>query len=322
LGLPIVLEKQTVRQYLTRWLEDVVKRKNRPSTYRSYEQLVRVHISPTPGEVPLAKLTTQQVRAMLNERQDSGLSSRTVQYLHAILRKAMNVALKDQAVLRNVAALVDPPRVAAKEVRPLTTNEARAFLEAIRTDRLEALFTVAISLGLRQGEALALRWRDIELETGTLRVRYALQRFKPKKNANAVQETEDPTEIHLMEPKTKRSRRTINLPNVTRAALVAHRSRQAEERKHCGAAWATPKVYCEGCIEEADDFVFTTTIGTPLEGRNVTKRFQRILSNAKISEHRFHDLRHTAATLLAVQGVHPKAIQSVLGWDQVAIVDR
>ena len=327
LGLPIPMEKQTIKQYLTRWLEDVVRRKNRPATYRSYEQLVRVHIVPAIGDVVLTKVTTQQVRAMLNEKQDSGLSSRTVQYLHAILRKALNVAWKDQAVARNVAALVDPPRVAAKEVQPLATNQARAFLKAVQTERLEALFTVAISLGLRQGEALALRWRDVDLELGTLRVRYALQRLKTKRQTtnsspNETSDSESPVEIHLVEPKTKRSRRTIDLPGVTRTALSAHRTRQAAERELCGSGWVTPKVHCEGRVEESDDFVFTSTIGTPLDGRNVTKRFQRILKSAKIPAHRFHDLRHTAATLLAIQGVHPKAIQSVLGWDQVSMVDR
>lgn len=250
LGLPIAMEKQTVQRYLTRWLEDIVKRKNRPATYRSYEQLVRLHILPTIGEVLLTKVTTQQVRAMLNAKQDAGLSSRTVQYLHAVLRKALNVARKDQAVARNVAALVDPLRVAAKEVQPLTTSEARAFLKAIQTDRLEALFTVAISLGLRQGEALALRWRDIDLEAGRPRVQYAIQRFRPSRKPtnggperNVSSDPESPVEIHLVEPKTRRSRRTIDLPSVTRAALSAHRNRQVAERKLCGSVWLTPKVH-------------------------------------------------------------------------------
>lgn len=157
-GLPVASVKQTLSKHLAWWLSEVVKRKNRPSTYRSYLQLVRLHIEPALGNVALAKLTTQQVRTFLNERQDSGLSSRTVQYLHAVLRKSLNVAVKDQALIRNVAALADPPQVMAKEVQPLVPDEARKFLKAIEGDRLEAQFTVAVSLGLRQGEALALRW--------------------------------------------------------------------------------------------------------------------------------------------------------------------
>src|SRR4051794_28903799 len=158
-GLPVLRDKETVGHHLGRWLEEVVKRKNRPSTYRSYEQLIRLHIQPSLGKTTLMKLTTQQVRTLLNQKQDTGLSSRTVQYVHAVLRKALNVALKDQLVIRNVAALVDPPRVIAKEVHPLTPDEARSFLDAVQKDRLEALYAVAVALGLRQGEALALRWR-------------------------------------------------------------------------------------------------------------------------------------------------------------------
>jgi integrase len=228
----------------------------------------------------------------------------------------LNDAVKDQVVIRNVAALVNPPRVTEKEVQPLTPAEARLFLEEIGSNRDEALYTVAVSLGLRQGEALALRWRDIDLEMRTLRVRYALQRLKSTKLGIKS------LVIHLVETKTGKSRRTIELPAVTLAALAAHKVRQAEERDLCGSKWVTPQVHCEGQLEKVDDFVFTTIIGTPLDGRAVTKRFQRILKDAGIPRHRFHDCRHTAATLLAAQGVHPKAIQAVLGWDQVAMVDR
>lgn len=320
-GLPVVSAKQTLGKHLSWWLEEVVKRKNRPSTYRSYEQLVRLHIEPALGTTVLSKITTQQIRKFLNERQDSGLSSRTVQYLHAVLRKSLNVALKDQTVIRNVAELVDPPRVLAKEVQPLIPDEARRFLKAVEGDRLEALFTVAVSLGLRQGEALALQWQDVNLESGKLRVRFALQRYTPPKKDTPEGEPKKPTEVHLVEPKTKKGCRTIDLPQVTRSALAAHRMRNAEERRLAGR-WKIPMVHCEGRREPVDDFVFTTAIGTPLDGRNVTKRFQKLLKDSKIARHRFHDLSHTAATLLAVQGVHSKAIQAVLGWDQVAMVDR
>ena len=281
-----------------------------------------MHIEPALGTIALSKITTQQIRTFLNEKLDSGLSSRTVQYVHAVLRKSLNVALKDQTVIRNVAALVDPPRVLAKEVQPLIPDEARRFLKAVEGDRLEALFTVAVSLGLRQGEALALRWQDVNLETGKLRVRYALQRYTPPKEDTPEGEPKKPTEVHLVEPKTKKGRRTIDLPQVTRSALAAHRMRSTEERRLAGSSWKIPMVHCEGRLEPVNDLVFTTAIGTPLDGRNVTKRFQKLLKDSKIAHHRFHDLRHTAATLLAVQGVHSKAIQAVLGWDQVAMVDR
>lgn len=225
-GLPVLSDKQTVAQYLDSWLKTVVERNVRPSTYASYEHLVRLHIAPALGATPLSKLSTQQVRAFLNAKQDSGLSTRAVQYLHAVLRGALNVAVSDQALIRNVAALVDPPRVVSKEVQPLTPDEARQLLEAVQGDHLEALLVSAVSLGLRQGEALGLRWRDVDLEASKLQVRFALQRHQPKGGGHL--------EIHLVEPKTRKSRRTIGLPQVTSSALAAHRMRQDEARTLAG----------------------------------------------------------------------------------------
>ena len=174
-GLPVVYEKQSVGAYLDWWLENVAKSTVRPSTWTSYEELVRLHLRPAFEKIALSKLTTQHVRSFLTERLITGLSTRRVQYLHAVLRASLNTAFRDQLVIRNVAAIVKPPRVIGKEVQPLTPEQARRFLDSIRGNRLEALFTVAISIGLRQGEASGLRWRDVDFEAGTLRIRYALQ---------------------------------------------------------------------------------------------------------------------------------------------------
>lgn len=138
--------------------------------------------------------------------------------MHAILRKALRTAVNDQLTSQNVASLVEPPRVLSKEVHPLTPTEARKFLEFIAGDRLECLFTVAVSLGLRQDEAMALRPEDVGLEAGKLRVSYSLRRQKGA--------------IHLGEPKTKKGRRTVDLPSVTLNAIANHIARQEEER-HC-----------------------------------------------------------------------------------------
>jgi integrase len=211
------------------------------------------------------------------------------------------------------------PRVTAKEVQPLTPEQARHFLDVVEEDRLSALFTVAVSLGLRQGEALGLRWSEsVNLESKQLRVRYALQRIKIKRDAGEKKKTE----IHLVETKSKKGRRLVDLPGQTLSALIGHRMRQEEERRLAGSSWTVPTIHCEGRLVPVNDFVFTTTKGTPLESRSVTKRFQRLLKKAGIPQHRYHDLRHTCATLLAVQGVHPQTIQAVLGWDEARMVDR
>ena len=249
-----------------------------------------------------------------------------VQYLHAVLRAALNKALKDQLVIRNAAAVVKPPRVVGKEVQPLTLSESRRFLQSIQGNRLEALFTVAVSLGLRQGEALGLRWRDVDFDAGTLRIRYPLQRIKAGKSpVDDVVVNELKSKrfgFHLVEPKTKQSRRTIGIPKVTLSALAAHKSRQAQERLLAASTWQFPELFCETQWIPVDDLIFVTRVGTPFDAPTVTHRFQSLLKQAGIGHHRFHDLRHTAATLLPVQGVHPRAIQAALGWENLSMLNR
>jgi integrase len=329
IGLPPVSDKQSVGDYLGWWLENVAKSTVRPSTWTSYEELVRLHLRPAFEKVGLSKLGAQHVRTFLNERLTSGLSTRRVQYLHAVLRAALNTAVKDQLLVRNVAAIIKPPRVIGKEVQPLTPEEARRFLDSIRGNRLEALFTVAISIGLRQGEALGLRWNDVDFEAGTLRIRYALQRIKTRNiDTEATEDGKAPTKqhtrsaFHLVEPKTKQSRRTIAIPKLTLSALAEHKARRAQERLLAGSAWRVPVITCEGEQVAVDDLVFITRFGNPFDAPTVTHRFQALLTRAGIGHHRFHDLRHTAATLLAIQGVHPRAIQAALGWENLSMLSR
>jgi len=130
------------------------------------------------------------------------------------------------------------------------------------------------------------------------------------------------SEFHLVEPKTKQSRRTIGLLGVTLSALTEHKARQAYERLFAGSAWKVPRLMCEGHRVSVDDLVFVTRVGTPFDAPTVTHRFQALLKRAGIGHHRFHDLRHTAATLLAVQGVHPRAIQAALGWENLSMLNR
>jgi integrase len=329
-GLPLVGDKQSVADYLAWWLENVANSAVRESTWTSYEELVRLHLAPAFAKLPLSKLTPQHVRGFLSEKMASGLSSRRVQYIHAVLRAALNTALKDQLLIRNSAAMVKPPRVVAKEVQPLTPEEARRFLGSIKGNRLEALFTVAVSLGLRQGEALGLRWSDVDFEASTLRVRYALQRVKAGNRTICSANTREGTGskrsplsvFHLVEPKTKQSRRTIAIPKVTLRSLVDHKTRQAQERLLAGTAWQVPVLVCEGHRLSVDDLVFVTRVGTPFDAPTVTHRFQSLLKRAGIGHHRFHDLRHTAATLLSVQGVHARAIQAALGWENLSMLSR
>jgi len=294
-GRPVMNERLTVAEYLNRWLYEVAKQRTRPMTWRGYEHLVRLHILPTLGRVRLAKLTPQHVQSLVTQKMREGrLSPRTIQYMHSVLRAALNQAVRWRMVHYNAAAMVSPPRGIRRDVLVLSPEDARRVLDAARGDRVEALYSVALALGLRQGEALGLKWSDIDLENGTLRVRRASQRIPH----NGTQ---------LVETKTARSRRTLVMPPIVISALRAHRARQATERLAAGERWVDL------------DLVFPSARGTLADGPNVTHRFHKLLKRAALPAMRFHDLRHACASLLLVQGVHPRVVMETLGHSQISL---
>jgi integrase len=290
-GIPISTDRQTVGHFLDHWLKECAKQATRPRTYEDYSTVVQRHITPALGRIPIVKLTPQHVQRFLNERQESGLSGRSVQRIRAVLRNALNQALKWGLIVRNAAALTEPPHIEKHEIQPITPEQARRFLHAIAGDRLEALFTVALALGLRRGEALGLRWQDIDFEKCILRVNYSLQRFGGK--------------LHLAELKTKNSRRVLHMPEVLVLKLQEHRKRQLHER------------LASSCWEE-NDLVFASSIGTPSEPRNVNRHFDQLLKRAGLSHFRLHDLRHYCASLLLMQGVQLKVVSEILGHTQIS----
>jgi len=292
----------TIGDYLAGWL-DSVQPTIRATTFISYEGHVRLHIVPVIGRILLAKLTPADVRRLIAHRLDTGASPRSAQYTHVVLSRALRLAEREGMIGRNVAALVSGPRVRRAEIRPLDPAQARTLLETARGDRLEALYTVATALGLRQGEALALRWQDVDLDARTLRVTATLQRVPPM--LRGPDDGGRGTRYRLEPPKTARSRRTIHLPGVVVTALREHRVRQLEERVGAGAAW------------QGWDLVFATTIGTPLDARNVSRAFVDLLQRAGLPRIRFHDLRHSAATLMLAQGVDARTIMETLGHSQI-----
>jgi len=302
-GIPLPSERLTVGAFLAGWLV-TVRPTIRPSTFVSYEGHVRKHLTPGLGRIALARLTPTEIRALLTAKLADGLSPRTVQYIHAVLRRALGEALRDGLVARNVATLVAPPRVRRPEVQPCSPDEARSFLDAVAGDRLEGLYTVALALGLRQGEALGLRWQDVDLDTGALRVRMSLQ---PLPRDLRPEGAPRGTRLVLVEPKTARSRRTVTMPAVVVSALRRHRVQQLQERLLAGSRW------------HEWGLVFTSTIGTPMEARNVSHRFQAILVAAGLPRIRFHDLRHSAATLMLAQRVSPRVVMETLGHSTIGM---
>ena len=292
-GLPPVSERQTVRQYMGHWLEST-RPSLRPKTWLRYEQLLRLHVVPEIGKVRLVRLSPQHLQRLYAGRLDAGLSPGSVVQLHAVLRRALGQAARWGLVARNVASLVTPPRRSRKEMATLSPEQARTLLEAAAGDRLEALYVLAINTGMRQGELLALRWTEVDLNAGALHVRATLQRTREG--------------FVFTEPKTTSSRRQVALTRAAVEALRRHRARQLEERLHVGAAW------------EDDDLVFANEVGQPLDATAVLRRsFYPLLERSNLPRIRFHDLRHTAATLLLGQGVHPKIVSEMLGHSQIAI---
>lgn len=283
----------TLGKYLDQWLQDVVKPSVRRWTYLGYEVHVRLHIKPTIGPIALDRLTPMQVQFMINRKLEEGLSPKSVKYIRGTLRTALNQAIRWGLLSRNAATMVELPRASRYEIRPFTSDEARRFLASIKGDRLEALYSVALTMGLRQGEALGLRWRDVDLEMGYIRVSKQLQRIDRK--------------LQLVDLKTDRSRRTLVMPASIVKGLREHQARQADERGPGG-----------GSISP-DDLVFVTPEGEPLEGTTVSRHFHRHLDRAGLPQRRFHDLRHSCATLLMVQGVSPRVVMDVLGHSEIAM---
>jgi len=292
-GLPVSAHRQTVENFLRDWLENSVCPSVPAATYRSYEQTVRNHLIPELGRLQLRELGPQHVRAMLNRKLATALSPRSVTYLRVVLRAALNQARKWTLVARN-AELVEPPKFERFRIEPLSPEQGRALLEAVKGHRLEALYAVALACGLRMGEILGLRWQDIDLEQSRLTVSQALQRQKGRG-------------LVLTETKTDRSRRAIALPVQLVAALREHRVRQLEERLAAGSGW------------QDSGLVFTSSVGTPLEPRNLFRTFKAMLKRAGLPDIRFHDLRHSAASLMLAQGVSLRVVMEVLGHSSISL---
>ena len=291
--------RQTVGEYLEDWLT-AVRPSLRSSTATSYEHTLRKWVVPRIGHLRLGALSSAKLSALYGEllrsgRHDGkgGLSARSVAYTHRIVTHALKDAVAWGLLARNPAAHVDPPRVARPEMQVWTQKEVQRFLVSVADDRLYALWTVLLATGLRRGEALGLRWDDVDLDRRRLSIQRAV--------------TVVDYEIVVSEPKTARGRRSVSIDPTTAAVLVAHRKRQLEERLAWGPAW------------QDSGYVFTTEDGRVLHPQRVTQVFKRLASEAGLPPIRLHGLRHTAATLALTAGIHPKVVSERLGHATVGI---
>jgi integrase len=293
-GLVFDADNLKLSDYLRRWLEDSVKDTVRQRTYERYEQIVRVHLKPVLGRIKLKTLTPAHVRGLYREKLDSGLAPRTVNYIHTTLHKALKQAVADGIIPRNVTEAVKAPKPEKKEVRPLSPEQARAFLRAAHGDRLEALYVLAVSTGMREGELLGLRWDDIDLKSGKLSVQRSLTITKDGPSFT-------PT-------KRSKSRRSIKLTIRAIEALKHHKAAQNEQRLELGSLW------------HDHGLIFTNQSGKSMHPWVMTTSFKKILKKANLPDITFHAAtRHTAATLLFGKGTHPKLVQELLGHATISI---
>ncbi|MFJ4202172.1 tyrosine-type recombinase/integrase [Streptomyces sviceus] len=325
-GIPAASSTMVFGDYLTYWLAAIAPERLKPSTLNSYEGLTRLYIRPALGSKKLNRLTPADVRRFLAEFKNSCLcclrgadkerpegkrsccaigkccerrpSARTVQYIHAVLRSALQQAMREELIARNVARIVETPTVTRKEVRPLNAAEARLLLKTARSHRLYALWLLLVSTGLRRGEALALTWSDVDLTNGQLRVRRNVQRIR--------------RELIFGTPKTMRSIRTVPLPKHCVRALTQHREQQERERMVAGKKWqSTPG--------QPDGLIFTTSTGRVTDPRSLNRMLTILCRDAHVHRVRVHDLRHTCASLLLAQGVDARTIMETLGHSTITM---
>ena len=294
-GLPLPDEKVTLGEYLDYWLDSLRKLGSiRRNTWDSYEGYVRVHIKPMLGKTPLAKLRPTHVQQFMTERLSAGVSPHSVRYCRVVLRAALGQAIKLGLVVRNAAALTSPPKIATSHVaKPLTADEARRLVEGLETDRLKALHVLMLYLGLRQGEALGLRWSDLDLDAGICHIRTELVRHDGQ--------------YQLEDLKTDKSRRDLPLNTHLVKLLRDHHTAQNKEQLKAS------KWHNEWAL------VFTTPDGRPLHQSVVTHQFQEALERLGIEKRRHYDLRHTTASLLIDQGAELRDVMEQLGHSQISL---
>ncbi|NBM20143.1 site-specific integrase [Streptomyces sp. GC420] len=317
-GVPTPDTNMNLEQYLTYWLARVVSVHRRPKTYQGYESVVRVHLIPGLGKKKIRTLRAAEVRSWLarvaaecqcckhgldkarpepkccaaGECCRSVLSRRMVQSIHAVLRNALQNAVREELIVRNVAQLVQVPTPSYGTGKGLSVAEARLLLREARADRLYALYVLALVMGMRRGELLGLRWDAVNLERESLIVERSLQRVQG--------------ELMLVAPKTVSSVRTIPLPPIVVEALREHQERQAQERAAAGIEW------------REHGLLFASRIGTPLEPDNLRRSWHPLRKRLGL-ELRFHDLRHSAVSLLLDLGVPPHTVRQIAGHSDIGV---
>ncbi len=325
-GELVTPSRQSLGDFLRRWLDDYVSGAVRATTLASYRAIVRVHLAPALGGIPLRHLSAAAIQRYLSEKVAAGLAPKTVAYHRTILREALAHAVRWNLLAKNPADMTDAPRVPRREMRVWDEEQARVFLgEAKRTSAYYRLYLTAMLTGARQGELLALRWDGFDAAFGRVSIQATLYRLGGR--------------LLITQPKTAKSRRTIPLPQSLVDELAALRAEQEAGRKATGDCASGQACRVAACAHWHDfGLIFCQPNGKPLHAKNVARRdFRRVLELRGLRKElqkqgvaedalpkplprvRFHDLRHLTATLLLTQGVHPKVAQELLGHSTISM---
>lgn len=286
--------KTTLGEFLEKWLADYAKPNLSPRGYERYESIVRVHLLPAMGSVSLTALRPGHLQKHYTDKLNAGLSARTVRYNHVVIHKALQTALRWGLISRNVADAVDVPRARRSEMQTWDEDDISRFLEAVKDTPYHALFHTALFTGMRRSEMLALRWQDVDFTYSQVYVNRSLHQLK---DGSFV----------FTQPKSAKSSRTIALPPSTTLLLKGHQEKQKQERAMLGVGLTD------------DDLVFSTLEGKPLRPNTVSRAWTTLAARCGLKVIRFHDARHSHASLMLKQGIHPKIVQERLGHSTIAI---
>ncbi len=293
-GVPAQNSKVTLGEHLVRWLSDYARTNTSPRTVQGYEGAIRRYLVPSLGHIPLIKLTPVHVQALYSEMLDRPLSPQTILHTHRILKQSLSHAIAWGLIIRNVCDAVHPPSPKRKEMTAVDASGVQTLLEEARSSPYGPVIFLALYTGLRRSELMGLRWRAIDLESKSLSVTETLVRITGEG-------------LKIMQPKTSRSRRAVSLPPTAVALLSGLKVKQREQRQAVGLDWSE------------SDYVFSNADGSWIDPDTISHSFSDIIKRAGLPHMRFHDLRHTHATLMLKQGVHPKVVSERLGHASITI---
>jgi integrase len=298
-GAYVEPSRMTIKEYLERWLKDYAATNVSAKTRERYEEILKIHVFPALGHHLLAKLQPLHIQMCYSEalqkghKDGKGLSAQTVLHMHRVLREALQQAVRWQLLARNPADAVEPPRPQRREMKCLDEASTAGLLEAAKGTVLHLPILLAVTTGMRRGEILGVRWQDVDLDAATLSVRQSLEQTK--------------LGLKFKPPKTQKGRRVVALPKMTVEALRRHEVKQKEYKLHLGPDY------------NADNLVCPKTDGSRWPPDSFTSSFSDFIRKAKLPVVRFHDLRHTHATQLLREGIHPKVVSERLGHSTVGI---